>query len=316
MWPAMLAGSKYVTHSRHCLLSARSAVLPALSNDVITHIGQLGVRRHRGCRSGRTARDRRARPPPALQQAVNGAYLFTSRTASSRRCHSNIQESSRRWRGHLDPAHICYSNLLLLTPRSRDVTDEIKSRSQQYSALLDCPVLSDLQQTSNYTTQHSLETSAHHNDKSVAGSSPVTDVHSLSDDDFVMWSEESTANISPDISQSVSELSLDFSDYCLSTLFGSQEMCSTPDVQCQQRLHSNVLPKISRCILPKVLNANIRAGFCQKLDEMTVVLQQNLVDIACITETWLNPLIPSSSTHIDGYVTYRRDRDDGRQGVE
>jgi len=88
-------------------------------------------------------------------------------------------------------------------------------------------------------------------------------------------------------------------------------MCSTPDVQCQRRLHSNVLPKMSRCIHPKVLNANIREGFCQKLDENDCCLQQNLVDIACITETWLNPLIPSSLTDIDGYVTYR---DDGRQG--
>jgi len=51
--------------------------------------------------------------------------------------------------------------------------------------------------------QHSLETSAHHNDKSAARSCPVTDVHSFSDGDFVMWSVESTVNLSPDISQSI-----------------------------------------------------------------------------------------------------------------
>jgi len=48
VWLAMLAGSKYITYSRHWLLSARSADLPALSDDVTTHIGLLGVRRHRG----------------------------------------------------------------------------------------------------------------------------------------------------------------------------------------------------------------------------------------------------------------------------
>ena len=95
VWPAMLAGSKNITYSRHWLLSVRSADLPALSKDVTTHIGLLGVRRHRGCRSGRAARDRRARQPPALQQTVNGAYLFisTRRTASSRRRHSNGSNS-------------------------------------------------------------------------------------------------------------------------------------------------------------------------------------------------------------------------------
>jgi len=76
------------------------------------------------------------------------------------------------------------------------------------------------------TTQQ--RTSADHNDKSVAGSSPVTDVyvvHSLSDGDFVTWYEQSTVNFSPDISQSiitasnsVSELSLDFSDNRLKNL--------------------------------------------------------------------------------------------------
>ena len=47
---AMLAGSK-LTYSRQCMLSLRSAVQPALGDDVTTRIRQLGLhRRRRGCR--------------------------------------------------------------------------------------------------------------------------------------------------------------------------------------------------------------------------------------------------------------------------
>ena len=62
------------------------------------------------------------------------------------------------------------------------------------------------------------------------------------------------------------------------------------------------------------MNVNIRGGFCQKLDELSVVLQQNAVDVACITETWLNPSISNNLTTVDGYATYRVDRDGSRQG--
>ena len=70
-----------------------------------------------------------------------------------------------------------------------------------------------------------------------------------------------------------------------------------------------------RCTLPVFLNVNIRGGFSQKLDELSVVLQQNNVDVACITETWLNPF-PSrpNLTTVDGYTTYRADRTDGMAG--
>ena len=73
-------------------------------------------------------------------------------------------------------------------------------------------------------------------------------------------------------------------------------------------------PKTSRFIFPTVFNANIRGGFRQKIDELRDVLHQNFVDIACITETWLNQFIDDYQTHIPGYRTFRRDRSDGRQG--
>jgi len=73
-------------------------------------------------------------------------------------------------------------------------------------------------------------------------------------------------------------------------------------------------PKTSRFIFPTVFNANIRGGFRKKIDELRDVLHQNFVDIACITETWLNQFIDDYQTHIPGYRTFRRDRSDGRQG--
>lgn len=47
-----------------------------------------------------------------------------------------------------------------------------------------------------------------------------------------------------------------------------------------------------------------------KLDELTLFLNSNNVDIACITETWLKATIPNSAIHIDGYSVIRRDRTD------
>jgi len=66
--------------------------------------------------------------------------------------------------------------------------------------------------------------------------------------------------------------------------------------------------------MPSVFTANLRGGFCTKYDELYVTLQQFDVDIACLTETWLNPAILPNLTDFTGYVTYRLDRSDGRQG--
>ena len=72
--------------------------------------------------------------------------------------------------------------------------------------------------------------------------------------------------------------------------------------------------KTSQFILPTVFNANIRGGFCQKTDELSAFLHQNFVDLACVTETWSKPSISDNLTEIPGYITYRLDRNDGRQG--
>jgi len=60
--------------------------------------------------------------------------------------------------------------------------------------------------------------------------------------------------------------------------------------------------------------ANLRGGLCTKLDELSVLLCNNCVDIAILTETWLNDCITDYLIHITGYYLYRRDRQDGRIG--
>jgi len=49
------------------------------------------------------------------------------------------------------------------------------------------------------------------------------------------------------------------------------------------------------------------------VDELSVVLTNNDIDICGVVETWLKPNIPTESLDIDGYVLHRRDRSDGRE---
>lgn len=43
-------------------------------------------------------------------------------------------------------------------------------------------------------------------------------------------------------------------------------------------------------------------------------MNNNNIDICCVTETWLDPNIPTEAVDVDGYILHRRDRSDGRQG--
>lgn len=52
----------------------------------------------------------------------------------------------------------------------------------------------------------------------------------------------------------------------------------------------------------------------RKVDELQTVFEQNSVDIACITETWLHGDVPSEVVDVPGYVIHRADRSDGRRG--
>jgi len=137
----------------------------------------------------------------------------------------------------------------------------------------------------------------------------------------ISHSDQSAVIYSPSISDSlktepssVSDLTLDLSDYCLPMLYGSSSSLVTSDAGPRLSPAPSLAPETSRFILPTVFNANIRGGFCQNTDELSAVLHQNYVDLACITETWLNPSISDNLTEIPGYITYRLDRNDGRQG--
>ena len=44
------------------------------------------------------------------------------------------------------------------------------------------------------------------------------------------------------------------------------------------------------------------------------MISENNIDICCVTESWLDPDIPSEAVDIDNYVIHRSDRNDGRQG--
>jgi len=65
--------------------------------------------------------------------------------------------------------------------------------------------------------------------------------------------------------------------------------------------------------IPCMFMANIRGGFTAKADELAAVLHENGVDIACVTETFLNNSVPSEVLDIPGYVVHRNDRKDGRR---
>jgi len=51
-----------------------------------------------------------------------------------------------------------------------------------------------------------------------------------------------------------------------------------------------------------------------KFDELDSIIRMYNIDFACITESWLNNSIPHDYANINGYVCYRHDRQDGRQG--
>jgi len=57
-------------------MSFKSVAPPTLGIDVLLRIRQLGLRRHRGHRSGRSAQARTARMSPGLCPAGNGAYVM------------------------------------------------------------------------------------------------------------------------------------------------------------------------------------------------------------------------------------------------
>ena len=45
-----------------------------------------------------------------------------------------------------------------------------------------------------------------------------------------------------------------------------------------------------------------------KVDELKTVIENNEVDVCCVTESWLDDNIPTTAIDIAGFNCYRRDR--------
>jgi exonuclease III len=65
---------------------------------------------------------------------------------------------------------------------------------------------------------------------------------------------------------------------------------------------------------PTIMTSNITGALCNKLDEIHVLAKQYTVDIICISETWCSDRVPDETVELNGYTTFRRDRQDGRAG--
>ena len=58
---------------------------------------------------------------------------------------------------------------------------------------------------------------------------------------------------------------------------------------------------------PKVYCTNARS-LTNKMDEISIELKDNDIDIAIVTETWLNSEMPAEAVSIEGYTVIRNDR--------
>jgi hypothetical protein len=65
--------------------------------------------------------------------------------------------------------------------------------------------------------------------------------------------------------------------------------------------------------LPNILLTNTRS-ISSKIDELGTILHINNIDVAAITESWLNDSVPRELIDITNYKCHRRDRNDGRRG--
>ena len=66
-------------------------------------------------------------------------------------------------------------------------------------------------------------------------------------------------------------------------------------------------------VLPNILYLNARSLF-NKIDELSVIINQQNADVIMVTETWLTDAIPDAALHISGFTIVRRDRSSRRGG--
>jgi len=63
----------------------------------------------------------------------------------------------------------------------------------------------------------------------------------------------------------------------------------------------------SECFVPSLLLSN-PMSLAPKIDEIAYAVQQQNIDIALFTETWLKESIPDDPINIEGFQLYKRDR--------
>ena len=69
----------------------------------------------------------------------------------------------------------------------------------------------------------------------------------------------------------------------------------------------------SYTFLPSLFLSNSRS-LVNKIDELSETVFSLSVDIVVITETWLSPNVNNSAINLNGFSTFRHDRQDGRRG--
>ena len=68
----------------------------------------------------------------------------------------------------------------------------------------------------------------------------------------------------------------------------------------------------SNTFLPSLFISNARS--LVKIDELSSIVSNYSADIVVITETWLSNNVDSSVISLNGFLTFRHDRSDGRRG--
>ena len=77
--------------------------------------------------------------------------------------------------------------------------------------------------------------------------------------------------------------------------------------------HCNLVqPEVIKWDLPSIGFTNIFCGHTQKLDEIYSLCTELSLGVFCITESWLSAKVPDQCISMQGFNTFRRDRQDGR----
>jgi hypothetical protein len=78
--------------------------------------------------------------------------------------------------------------------------------------------------------------------------------------------------------------------------------------------HKHKRPSKIFSIIPALLVTNVRS-LLNKVEELTITIRKNNIDVCFLTETWLDESIPNSLIEVDGFSLFRSDRNTNGGGV-